>query len=58
MHHGQGAMGGGGGIHTADFMNPKSKMKVGTCLGGPAIVTAAREINKRGLISSQQIFII
>ena len=39
MHHGQGATGGGGGILTADLMNPRSKMKVGTCLGQSAIAT-------------------
>ena len=41
MHHGQGTTGGGGGILTADLMNPRSKMKVGTCLGQSAIVTTA-----------------
>ena len=41
MHHGQGATGGGGGILTADLMNPRSKMKVGTCLGQSAIATTA-----------------
>ena len=41
MHHGQGAMGGGGGILTADLMNPRSKMKAGTCLGQSAIATTA-----------------
>ena len=39
MHHDQGAMGGGGGILTADLMNPRSKIKVGTCLGQSAITT-------------------
>ena len=38
MHHGQGATGGGGGIY---LMNPRSKMKVGTCLGQSAIATTA-----------------
>ena len=41
MHHGQGATGGGGGILTADLMNPRSKMKVGTSLGQSAIATTA-----------------
>ena len=41
MHHGKGATGGGGGILTADLMNPRSKMKVGTCLGQSAITTTA-----------------
>ena len=41
MHHGQGATGGGGGILTADLMNPRSKMKVGTCLGQSAIAMTA-----------------
>ena len=41
MHRDQGATGGGGGILTADLMNPRSKMKVGTCLGQSAIAMTA-----------------
>ena len=41
MHHAQGATGWGGGILIADLMNPRSKMKVGTCLGQSAIATTA-----------------
>ena len=41
MHHDQGATGGGGGILTADLMDPRSNMKVGTCLRQSAIATTA-----------------
>ena len=41
MHHGQVATRGGGGVLTADLMNPRSKMKIGTCLGQSAIATTA-----------------